>query len=376
MEKQPRIAMLLSSLEVGGTQRVMLNLMEGFVKKGITVDAVVVKAKGLFLEKLPDKVNLIDLSAKRALSSIPALIKYMRRYNPDAVFSGLTHINSVAIISRFLSNTAPRLVVSERSNLSQKRRHAVRFWDKHANIFINILYPLADVVVTVSQDAARDIIKTTKLDPKKVVMIYNPIPVDTIRKLSLKKISPRLDTISTPLILAVGRLSPAKDYPTLIQAFNILRERVEAHLVIIGEGEERSSIEKLIVSSPYSEDIRLLGEIENPYPYMAISNVFVLSSAWEGFVNVLVEALACGATVVASDCPSSPKEILENGKFGHLVPVGDAQAFADAIEYSLNNPFPSEQSIARARVFSEEEAVNKYLKVLLPNYFVFGEEHK
>jgi len=376
MEKQPRIAMLLSSLEVGGTQRVMLNLMDGFVKKGIAVDAVVVKAKGLFLEKLPDQVNLVDLSAKRALSSIPALIKYLRSYRPDAVFSGLTHINTVAIISRLLSNTSPRLVVSERSNLTQKRQHAVRFWDKHADFFINILYPLADAVVTVSRDAATDIIKTTNLDPKKVVMIYNPVPVDAIRKLSLLKISPQFENISTPLILAVGRLSPAKDYPTLIKAFTILRERVKALLMIIGEGEERSSIEKLIMSSPYSEDIRLLGEVENPYPYMARSNVFVLSSAWEGFVNVLVEALACGATVVASDCPSSPKEILDNGKFGRLVPVGDAPAFADAIEYALNNPSPAEQSIARARVFSEEEAVNNYLKVLLPNYFVSGEEHK
>ena len=111
-----------------------------------------------------------------------------------------------------------------------------------------------------------------------------------------------------------------------------------------------------------------MGKIDNPFPYMAKTDVFVLSSEWEGFGNVLVEALACGATVVSTDCHSGPSEILENNKYGLLVPVGDPEALAEAIERSLVQPFPAKQGIARARDFSVEKAVAQYIKILLPGF--------
>ena len=221
------------------------------------------------------------------------------------------HVNLAAIIARMISGTTPRLVISERSNLTEKKHHAIHIWDKMSIPLINIFYPLANAIVTVSQDAARDLIESTRLDPKKIITIYNPIPVDEIREASAEKIEhPWFSNHEIPVILAVGRLSPPKDYPTLIKAFNILHERRNTRLVIIGEGEERRRIEELAKSSPFSEDILLLGKLDNPFPYMAKANVFVLSSAWEGFPNVLVEALACGATVVSTDCHSGPSEIL------------------------------------------------------------------
>jgi glycosyltransferase involved in cell wall biosynthesis len=367
--KRRRIALFFSSLELGGTPRVMLRLMDGFLKAGIKVDAVVVTAHGPFLNMIPSEVNLVDLDAKRAITSIPALIQYLRKNQPDAVLSGLTHINIVAIISRFFSGTSPRLVVSERSNLTQKKIHALRFWDKLSFFLINYLYPFADAIVAVSQDAARDLIKTTNLDPKIIFPIYNPIPVDEIQDLSSALIIHSWFSYDTiPVILAVGRLSRPKDYPTLIRSFNILRSKKKAHLMIVGDGEERLAIEKLVFSSPFSTDISLMGKLDNPFPYMARADVFVLSSAWEGFGLVLAEALACGASVVSTDCHSGPREILQDGKYGRLVPVGDAQALADAIELSLDHPFPAEQSIARAREFSVEKAVQEYLKVLLPDF--------
>ena len=145
--------------------------------------------------------------------------------------------------------------------------------------------------------------------------------------------------------------------------------------MIIGEGEERQAIEKIIDASPYSDDICLMGKIANPFPYMAKADVFVLSSEWEGFGNVLVEALACGATVVSTDCHSGPGEILEDDKYGLLVPVGNPAALAEAIERSLLHPFPAEQSIARARDFSVEKAVAQYIKVLLPGLDADRENH-
>jgi glycosyltransferase involved in cell wall biosynthesis len=364
-----RIALFFSSLDVGGTPRVMLRLMDGFVKAGFKVDAVVVRAFGSFIDKIPEGVNLVDLSAKRTLNSIPAFTQYLRKNRPDAVLSALMHINLAAIVSRILSVTSPRLVISERSNLTEKKIHAVHLWDKFSVPLINIFYRFSDALVTVSLDSARDLIESTKLDPEKVIIIYNPIPVDEIRSSACEKIEhPWFTNDGIPVILAVGRLSPPKDYPTLIKAFSILREKKNAHLMIIGEGEERQKIKELVNSSPFSADISLFGSSDNPFPYMAKADVFVLSSAWEGFPNVLVEALACGATIVSTNCHSGPSEILQDGKYGRLVPVGDAPALAEAIEKSLVNPFLAEQSITRARDFSVEKAVQKYLEVLFPDY--------
>lgn len=363
------LGLILSTLGVGGTQRVMLYLMAGFLKVGYEVDAVVVNARGPFIDHIPAGVNLVDLGVKQTLYSVPMLIRYLRENRPQAILSGLTHVNLAAIAARWLSGIKTRLVVSERSNLTEKRKESMKLMDKISFFLINYFYPLADAVVCVSQDAANDLKETTRLDPKKVFTIYNPLPVNEVRKLAQQKIEhPWFNEKRMPIILAVGRLSRPKDYPTLIKAFNIFRTRREVKLIIIGEGEERPAIEQYVSSSPFLSDIALLGSISNPYPYMAGTDVFVLSSAWEGFPNVLVEALACGATVVSTDCHSGPAEILDNGKYGRLVPVGDPQALADAIELSLDHPFPAEQGIARARDFSVEKAARQYLKVLFPDH--------
>lgn len=362
-----RIALIMSSLEIGGTQRVMVHLADGFIKKGFTVDAVAVKASGPFLKMLPVEANLIDLGAKRALFAIPALIRYLRKSHPDMILSGLTHINIAAIIARSLSGIKSRLIVSERNNLTQKKIHSAKFWDRFLYEIITFFYPYADAIVAVSQDVADDLVRTAKLKTKKITTIYNPIPVDEVRASSKKEINhPWFSNHTNPVILAVGRFHKQKDYPTLINAFNLLRSNKTARLIILGEGKERPAIESMIHASPYSDDICLMGNIENPYPYMAKTDVFVLPSAWEGFGMVLVEALACGATIVSTDCHSGPSEILENGKYGRLVPVGDSQSMADAIKLSLDHPFPQEKNIARARDFSEERAVEQYLRVLLP----------
>lgn len=377
MGKTKRIAIILSSLEIGGTQRVMMHLAGGFIKKGFAVDAVAVKARGPFLKMLPAEVNLVDLGAKRALFAIPALVRYLRRNHPDAILSGLTHINIAAIIARFLSGINARLVVSERNNLTQKKIHSTKFWDRFLYAIIDLSYPFADAIVAVSLDVAEDLARSANLSSKKIIPIYNPIPVDEVRDSSKNEINhPWFSRNEAPVILAVGRFHKQKDYPTLINAFNLLRSKKPSHLMILGDGKERPVIEDMIHDSPYSDDILLMGNIDNPYPYMAKADVFVLPSAWEGFGMVLVEALACGATIVSTDCHSGPSEILENGKYGRLVQVGDPQAMTDAIELSLVHPFPQEQSIARARDFSVERSVEQYLRVLFPENKIEQEDPK
>jgi glycosyltransferase involved in cell wall biosynthesis len=171
-----------------------------------------------------------------------------------------------------------------------------------------------------------------------------------------------------PVILAVGRLTKAKDYPTLFRAFSLVRQVRPAKLLILGEGEERSNLERLAIELGIQNDVSMPGFVDNPFAFMAKASVFVLSSAWEGFGNVLVEALACGCPVVATDCRSGPREILDNGRYGRLVPVGDHEALAKAILETLDNPdFPADRQtrLQRAMEFSIDAAVDKYLKVLL-----------
>jgi glycosyltransferase involved in cell wall biosynthesis len=368
-KENKKIALVFSSLEIGGVQRLMLHLMKGMLALGLRVDVVLVNAHGQFLEQLPEGVNLVKLNAGRAFNSIVPLVHYFRMAYPDVVLSALTHINLSVIIAQKLSGFCVRLVVSEHNNLSERTSHAKKLFDKLAHIVARLFYPFSDSIVCVSKDSATDLIKRTGLAENKVTVVYNPVPVDEVRQLSEEDIGhPWFKPNQPPVILAVGRLSKQKDYPVLLKAFELLHTRQPSRLIILGDGEERHALEKLVASSPCVNDIYLAGSLTNPYPFMAKASVFVLSSSSEGFGMVLIEALACGTTVVSTDCHSGPAEILEDGKYGRLVPVGDAQALANAIEQSLEHPFPAEQSVARAREFSVEKAVREYLKVLLPNY--------
>jgi glycosyltransferase involved in cell wall biosynthesis len=169
---------------------------------------------------------------------------------------------------------------------------------------------------------------------------------------------------STPIILGVGRLVPQKDFSTLIKAFSRVRRSRPAHLVIIGEGRQRSEFTTLAQSLGIEKDIWMPGFFDNPYAFMSKASMLVLSSIYEGLPNVLIEALACGCPIVSTDCPSGPSEILEKGKFGTLVPMGDIHALAQAIHHTLNNPPNRNDLPLRAADFDIEKVSRQYLDVL------------
>jgi glycosyltransferase involved in cell wall biosynthesis len=174
---------------------------------------------------------------------------------------------------------------------------------------------------------------------------------------------PWFDSGQPPVVLGAGRLTAAKDFATLIRAFAAVRNRRPARLVILGEGEERRNLQALARDLQVEADFALSGYVSNPYQYMKKAAVFVLSSRWEGFSNVLVEAMACGTAVVSSDCPNGPREILEGGRLGILVPVGDPALFAQAIESQLDTPKKS-TAIQRAQAFGIDIALERYAEVL------------
>jgi len=218
--------------------------------------------------------------------------------------------------------------------------------------------------VAVSKGVAERLRTIPGIDFDRVHVIYNPAWFPEIESRALEPPRhPWFEEHNVPIILSVGRLVPQKDYPTLIRAFELLRRRRKARLLILGEDRLRPDLERMITKLHLNDCIQMPGFVANPWSYMACASVFVLSSAHEGFGNVLVEAMACGTPVVSTDCPSGPAEILDFGRYGPLVPVGDAVALAEGIEAMIDNPTPPHILKRRAQEFSEEKAALHYLRL-------------
>lgn len=360
------IALFLPSLRGGGAERVMVTLANGIAACGYRVDLVLTKAEGPYLKDVASTVRVVDLGASRVLFSLPPLVRYLRKERPDALLSALNHANVIALLALKIACIETCIIVSEHSTLSRAQGRVVFGCGKCIPWFMRWLYPAANGVIAVSSGVADDLARAISFPRDRIKVIYNPIvvnassPTHTLRPGE----HPWLFDDTTLVILAAGRLTVAKDYPTLIRAFKKILNKQKVRLVILGEGELRSEIEKLILQLNLKEHTFLPGFVENPYDWMRASSLFVLSSAWEGLPSVLIEAMACGIPVVSTNCPSGPSEILENGKWGRLVPVGDVDALAGAMLAALAERARPDVVI-RAQDFGLEQAVQGYLAVLL-----------
>jgi len=359
------IALFLPSLRGGGAERMMINLARGFSEQGLEVDLVLAKAEGPYLSQVPPEVRVIDLDSSRVLTSLPGLVRYLRCERPRTLLSTLDHANIVAIWARKLARVPNRLVVRVANNLSESASNAPSLRGRLMPRLVQKFYPLADTVVAVSQGVANDLTSTAGLQRERIQVIYNPVvTADLFEKARESLEHPWFVPGEPPVILSVGRLTKAKDHPTLIRAFARIRREHSARLMILGEGEDRPNLEALIRELDLEEDVSLPGFVDNPFQYMKRASVFVLSSRWEGLPNTLIQAMAVGTPVVSTDCPSGPAEILEGGQWGRLVPVGDVEEMAAAIIATLNDPNHPDVS-KRAQHFGVEKSVQAYLDVLL-----------
>jgi len=377
-KKSLRIALFIPSLSIGGVERVMLNLAAGFVKHGVSVDLVLAKAQGEYMHHIPTGVRIVDLHASRVLRALLPLSKYLRTEKPEGLISAKDYANVVAIWAKLLAHASTRVTVSVHTTLSRHAEHAATFKEKKVVPFLaRWIYPCADAVVAVSNGVADDLAHFLRLSRDRITVIYNPIVSEGLFAAAQQPVDhPWFKPYSPPVIISIGRLTKAKDYSTLIKAFAKVRQQREVRLVILGDGEERSSLVDLVRRLRLDNDVWLPGFVDPPYPYLARASLFVLSSIWEGFPTVIVEALALGVPVVSTDCPSGPREILDNGRFGNLVPVGDVEALADAILRALDAPHEPERLKERARQFSVDNAVTQYLALLGLNRGGDGSDEK
>jgi glycosyltransferase involved in cell wall biosynthesis len=365
-----RIALFLPSLRGGGAERVMVNLTRGFAERGFKVDLVLAKAEGPYLAEVPKDVRVVDLDTKRVLYSLPRLVRYLRKEQPEAMLSALDHANIVAIWAKRLSGVKIRLVVSVHGNLSLSVANNKSIRGRLMPKFIRQFYPWADSIVAVSNGVAEDLADKTGISTEKLRVIYNPVVTPELIANAEEPLDhPWFAPGEPPVILGMGRLVKQKDFPTLIRAFSLVHKERPARLIIISEGEEREKLEGLVRELGLDGDVEMPGFVDNPYKYMKKAAVFVLSSRWEGFGLVLAEALALGTPVVSTDCPSGPAEILEGGKWGHLVSVGDHTTLAKNILVSLEEETRISTSsevgeYAKSR-FGLDCAISAYSDILL-----------
>jgi len=330
-----KLAIFIPTLYGGGAERVMLRVAEGILARGYSVDLVLAQVDGPYLAEVPKSARLVDLKAPRVLLSLPSLVRYLRNEQPDTLLSGL-HANIIALWARSLARVQTRVVVSIHSTLSYQTRYATDLRVRLEPQLIKRFHRWADGIIAVSTGVADDLCRMTRIPRKFIQVIYNPVITPQVRVMSQVPLEhPWFNLGEPPVILAAGHLTALKDFTTLIRAFALVREIRSARLLILGEGEERIAIEALVKQLGLEQDVSLPGFIVNPYPYMVRAPVFVLSSKWEGLPTVLIEALFCGALIVSTDCPSGPREILRDGQYGQLVPVGDSVNMAKAIENAL-----------------------------------------
>jgi len=295
----------MPSLFGAGGQRSMLNLAHGMAECGYAVDLVLAQAEGPFLAEVRSSVRVVDLKASRAITSLPALVRYLKCEQPEAMLSVFGYVNIIALWARRLAGVRTRLFVNEQNTVSFEAGNASRWRGRLTPGLIKRFYPWADAVIGNSQGVVDDLSQVTGLPRERIKMLYNPVVTPEVREKAQASLDhPWFKSDQPPVLLAVGRLQVQKDYPTLIRAFAQVRQTQPVRLLILGEGSERPLLEALIKELGLEQDVSLPGFVMNPYAYMARAALFVLSSRWEGLPTVLIEALCCGTPVVATDCPS------------------------------------------------------------------------
>ena len=358
------IAFFLPTLCGGGAERVAVNLAEGMASRGHAVDLVVATAEGELAGEVPPAVRLVDLKAGRVLRSLPSLASYLRREQPRVVLSSMGHANIVSLWAARVAGRGTPVVVTVHNTMSQSGREqgaaGARVWAGLMRTF----YPWAAEIVAVSEGAATDLARTTGLPRERVRVVYNPVITSALlSRAAGASEHPWLAPGQPPVVLGVGRLTSQKNFALLLHAFATVRRARETRLLILGEGEQRSELEALAVRLGIAGDVALPGFRDDAAACMAGAAVFVLSSAWEGLPTVLIEALAVGTRVVSTDCPSGPREILQDGRLGALVPVGDADALARALLRTLEQPRTPVPAEALAP-FMSSAAVDRYLSLI------------
>lgn len=350
----------------GGAERVTVNLANALALRDHTVEIVLMStAQGVFIADLRPEVRVVDLSVTRMRGLLIPLIRYLQRSQPDTLLACMWPLTVIAPWAQILARARTRIIVAEHTTWSRAEIVASRLRRWQVRITMRLTFPWVDGVIAVSKGAADDLANFAGLDRSAITVIYNPVVGVAKAPSSTPLVPEGWWSGAHRRVLAVGTLKAIKDYATLMKAFAKLRQNVDARLLILGEGECRAALEAQVRQLGIETSVFLPGFVSDPSPYYQHGELLVLSSIGEGLPTVIIEALEAGMPVVSTDCPSGPREILSDGQFGHLAPVGDTEALAEAMAESLARSQDKAALKERAQDFSINEAVNHYERLLL-----------
>ncbi len=378
-----KIAVLLHDLDAGGMQAICLRLLTSLAKlPAIELELILAKRTGLYINQLPASVKVIDLDVpfelrlKCMYKLTLALSSYLRSAQPDIILSNLPFVNFVTILAKLVSRSSSMSILVEHT---LPLKHFLQKQDNQkvngqfpiiTHQLVRLLYPYANHIVAPSTGIACELGQFIKFRPEQLKVIYNPVIDSQLEEKSrIKPEHPWFRSGEPPVLLAVGRLATQKDYETLIRAFGQVSQTRTVRLMILGEGELRPQLEDLIQSLELKPNVALPGFVGNPYSYMRASFAFILSSIWEILPTVLIEALACECLIISTDCDYGPAEILEDGKYGTLVPVNDPTTLAKAIEAIFSSSYEQlyqrkQMLKERTNVFSTDYSIEQYLNLM------------
>lgn len=355
-----KIAVIIPSLRGGGAEKVMINVISNLDRNIFDITLIVLKKEGPYISLLPEDIEVLDLNTSRVRYSIKKLIKIINYLESDIVLSTLGHLNLalIAIKPFLLSN--PKVVVREGNtpskdlnNLSGIKKVVIKFLYK-------ILYDRSDCIIAQCEDMKKDILKCCNIKNNNIVYIYNPVDVKKIKE-KMTEFNPYNDKNIN--LISVGRLAHQKGFDILIDAFKIVNKKIpNTHLTILGEGDLKEQLNMKALELNLDQNISFVDFKRNPYPYYYYSDLYILTSRWEGFPNTLLEALACETKIVAVDCKSGPREILKDGIYGVLSEENNPVELANNVIKYINDKNKTKD---RANYFSIDKIIKEYERVLL-----------
>jgi glycosyltransferase involved in cell wall biosynthesis len=344
----------------------MPNLANALVSRGIRVDVVIAnRPESDYLDEVRPEVRLVDIDASPAAFGFPRLLRYLRRENPEVTLS--------------FEPGGHLMLLAARKLLGGRFRAAASIQNLHSREFgtdigkarslrlrsMSLALPRMDHVIAVAGRVADDVVENFGVPRDLVEVIYNPILTGDIQEKASRSVDhPWFGDCGPPVVVSVGRLTRQKNYPLLLRAFRELTHEREARLVVFGKGEELGRLESLTGTLGLQGSVSFPGFVDNPFAHVARADAFILSSDWEGLPSVLIEALAVGCPVVSTDCPSVPREILADGRFGRLVPMCDPVRLADAIAATLDEETDRSRLRERAGAFSSNKVADEYVREL------------
>lgn len=358
------IAFILVGASGGGAERAMIGVANELARAGLSIDMVLVRKEGPFLDEIDAGVRIVDLKAHKVRRTLGPLNRYVRAERPRLLVSALIATDAYVLLGKALFRWPTKIHVSVQNSPSASAGVSQNSYARRWPWIIRALYRFADSLNGISLGVAEDVERIMGKPRGFVPVIHNPVDIPRARARAAEPPNhPWLRDGGEPVLLAVGRLVKQKDVPTLLRAHALLCRTRPARLLILGEGEDRTSLEAMARELGTSERVAMPGFDSNPFAAMAAAEVFVLSSRWEGFANVVAEALACGAKVVSTDCPSGPAEILDHGRFGSLVPIGVAEALAEALATAIDAAPDRDALRARAAAFALDGVAQQYRRL-------------